>query len=227
MLVSSEILFYGLTLISISLSFLVIALVILFVRSIASYHKLKEEKDKLQANAVQLSQQILEEAQSKSEKIIVEARTKAAEILKTATIFTKDERENLNAGFAKATLGYIEEYRNILEGTKAQTLQILNNVSKDVKDQAGAGVSEMRQAITAEIEKAQVSLTQTFRLSFEKIDKELALYKDAKIKRINESVFEILKKATQNILGKSLNMSEHEDLILNSLEEAKKKVIER
>ena len=84
MLVSSEILFYGLTLISISLSFLVIALVILFVRSIASYHKLKEEKDKLQANAVQLSQQILEEAQSKSEKIIVEARTKAAEILSTA-----------------------------------------------------------------------------------------------------------------------------------------------
>ena len=54
-----------------------------------------------------------------------------------------------------------------------------------------------------------------------KLERELEEYKKQRLKEADKTVNKIVQKVSQEVLGKSLSMEEHHDLIINSLEKSR------
>lgn len=57
------------------------------------------------------------------------------------------------------------------------------------------------------------------------LEKEIDVYKEAKIKRIDKASVGLVQKVAQEVLNKSLTLEDHENLVIKSLEKAKKEGI--
>ncbi len=58
--------------------------------------------------------------------------------------------------------------------------------------------------------------------AYAKIEKEIEAYKQARLGKINEALFEIIQQVALRVIGKSLTQRDHGELVTKSLEEAKK-----
>ena len=83
----------------------------------------------------------------------------------------------------------------------------LEQVSKFTRDQQEVIVSES-QAMVASL--------------VSKMEEEINVYKQAQMKRVDTSIHAILVDATKEIIGKSMNVSEHEELVEKALDRAKR-----
>jgi len=57
------------------------------------------------------------------------------------------------------------------------------------------------------------------------IEKEVEYYKQSRMKEIDQAVEAIVQRASQEIFNKSLSLSDHQTLVIQSLEKAKKEGI--
>ena len=64
---------------------------------------------------------------------------------------------------------------------------------------------------------------ENFRKTSEKeLENEIRQRKEKELQKLNDNIYKILSNISKEVIGKSLNLSDHEDLIIASLEKAKK-----
>ena len=218
----SDILLYGLVLISIALGLFVLALVVSYLRIVRRYSQLKEEKSKLEAEAKLKAEKKLEEASKVSEQIIQEARIKASEIIKKTETFSRETKDAMIAELGKVSTEYIGSYKQALNEAKTETVSVLAGVSKDLKSKALSEVETFKGSLQAEIKSSQEALRQAVNAGYQKIEGEIDKYRKVRLQQVDVAIFEILREVSQRVIGKALTLEEHEELVIKSLEEAKK-----
>lgn len=108
----------------------------------------------------------------------------------------------------------IEEFeRNLLETqtallreAKEKTNESLNKISEEIRDFYFSALKPL----TKKIEEAE---------------KEIENYKKEKMKEVEEKIFEIIKQVAKKTIGKTIDLSAHEKLVIEALEKAKKEKI--
>lgn len=132
----------------------------------------------------------------KAEAVLAEAVEKSGEILGETEIFREKLEQNL---------------KNVFE------MAISKNVAKLEKDS-----EEVREVFKASFEK----------ILGRKVDQAIATaqgqiddYKATQIEGLEEKVQEKVQELAKEVLGKAISLSEHEDLVMKSLEKAKKEGI--
>jgi len=140
---------------------------------------------------------------AEADKIIAEAEVRAKEIIAEGTVFNQKLQENLSEELKNASAAQAENYQAILKTAQDEVVKTVSSMSESVKSQ----ILQEFKSFTAE------ATTQ--------VQKELQAYKAEAGKRVDESIFEVVSTVTREAIGKSLNLSDQEELIINALEKAK------
>ena len=222
---ASDYLLYGSILIAIALGFIVAALVILYVRLLREHGRLREEKVRMAELAQKEAEDILSKAQKSAEILINDAHLKAGEIIKNTELLTSDSKNKMLAELEEVSRLNIENFRNALSSAKKDMVSVLDKVSVDLKSQALTEVSTFRGSLQKEIVSSQEALSAAVSEGYKKIEEEIGKYKVARLRQVDDTIFEILREVTQKIIGRAISFEEHEELVKKSLEEAKRENI--
>ncbi len=134
------------------------------------------------------------------------AREKISEL----TIINKEIRDRLLVEAEKE----MKEFGNDYLRAREKMFRELKAVSKEVEESASRKISEFYFDIE--------NLTKEKLI---KLEKEIEEYKKEQIKKIDKEIYQILSQVAKEVLGKAIDISTHERLVIEALEKAKKEGI--
>lgn len=187
----------------------------------------------LEDEASQKNTKLLEEARIKAIKIIDDANSQALDIISKVTLSTDISMENFKENLARSSSAQIKEfekitsdftnlYFEILQRLQSKNIEIFQNVSKDIEEQAMAEIKNFKESMLELTVSSQKEVRRKIDTDYETARREVEEYKKEELQKINSKVYEFLEKMSKLVLGKVLNFSEHEDLIEKSIEKAEK-----
>jgi F0F1-type ATP synthase membrane subunit b/b' len=190
----------------------------------------RSEKDKvfLQSKIRDNASETLQQSREKGLKIIQEATEKAQSIIKDAQIFSEDTK----AQFA-SDLQYMRKKQEELLNTRNEEISKLYDqfvadvrhdtnerfkiVAKDMENHAMAGIGEFREALESEKIFMAKQLEGKVEDEYKKLQKHIEDYKVDQMKKVDKQVFDILHALIRDVLGRSLSLKDHEDLVQKAL----------
>jgi len=134
-------------------------------------------------------------------KLLEESRLKAQKIVTDAEIFTDEARSNFNDELIKA----------------------LANISKNISDEALRDIDAFRKTMLAETVRAKELIGRRVEAQFEQVESQVQAYKRQRLEKADQEVTKILAEISRKVLGKALSQDDHRELVIQALEEAKKK----
>lgn len=207
---------------------MIAAISILFVIliGVALYfsHRAKKLHEKVHAT-------LINDARQKAAKIIDEANSKAFDIVAKANLSIDvssakfNEQALITASqqvkeFKKTTAEFTSAYSQILQDLKLKNIEVFQNVSNDIEKGASEEIKSFRESVEKLTISSEDLVKKKIDSDYEIVKKEISTYKEAELKKIKDSVYELLEKISKITLGKALNLSDHEDLIIKSVEKA-------
>lgn len=190
---------------------LVLAFVTLSYRELVKkYFHLRKENDEMSASA-----------KAKSDAIIKDAQVKALRIIQEAELISGDTKKVLEDKLQSATSQQISEFNNFLSKAQSDLNNVLASVSKDITEQSVTEIEVFKKSLENQTLKAQEALKSVIGESNKKLESEMAVIREKRVKELDEAIFEIIRKVSKEVLTSSINTKDHEDLIVKSLEEAK------
>lgn len=216
----------------ISGAFLVLAIAYtkILKKSVAKEKELDSQRAIMRERAMAL----VTDAREKSLKIIEDANKTAAGIIEQATItsqFSEKElgeklkaiQEEQSEKLKEQTSDFLAQFHATLENLKQEDVASLQSASQQIQTQALSQVDAFKHSIEEETVESEQKIAQEMEKQYSVVKQELETYKQKKMKQIDDSIYTILMFVTKEILGKSLNIEDQEELVRKTLDEAKKK----
>lgn len=194
----------------------------------------KSEKDKvlLQSKIRDHSSEVLLQSHEKGMRVVQEATKKAQLIIEGAQIFSDETRIQFASDF-KATS---KKYEQFLESRSDEVAKLYEKfitdlrtdaegqfkiITKDMENHSLAIIGEFREALEGERIFMHKGLEDKIIEEYKKAQKHIEDYKVDQMRRVDKQVFDILHTLTSNVLGKSLSLKDHEDLVQRALAQMK------
>lgn len=146
---------------------------------------------------------VVEAAKREAEKILKEAEIRAAKIVGSAEIVADKNQKEWEKRLEIAMAERLREYDRVLQ-----------NVSKSVEKNAAQDIRDFTVG-------AQKSLTEKLAKGDAKIEEEIQQVRADRIKRLDVEMGNVIERVTREVLGKALSLTEHRELVIKALEEAK------
>jgi F0F1-type ATP synthase membrane subunit b/b' len=205
----SALLFQGITLIA---NFLILSFVAYyFLRFRAKEKELDARSGKIDTeyhqvidNALAHERKILEDATSEATRIISGAQNISDSSKYAVTQALENIAKDIQSQAANIAQGFMGNYQNSLKGLSDQSLLNVQNITKGLETELQTELAKFHEKMLPELEQ------------------ELENYKQARLKQIEETVTRVIGEVSQEVLNKSINISDHENLVIQSLERAKK-----
>lgn len=181
-----------------SLSLISIALVVVtvfYADLLKKFNTLMTEYDKFKLHEDKKTMHILQEA-----------RKKAAN--------DKDLEEMFREELESSILKQIDIFRR--EAAKA-----VNKMRKAVESSSEEQLKDFKEIMKQETYASQKKLEEKIEQDYESTQKELESYKQNEMKKVDESVYKIVYRVSELVLGKGLSLQEHQQIILEALDKAK------
>lgn len=231
----SPIIFFDLVLSIFVLSIALLAMALSYYHVLRKMILREKRYDELFTKMDEQGIDLLENARRRSAGIIEEATQKAQEIINQSQSLNNDSRKMLDealetlikyqtSSFEKASQEFLEEYKKELNSLRNRTVEIASNVSKDIEADTIREVDDYEKIIQKETMDSQKIVEGKIEEDYAKIQKEVSQYKDQMFKKIDEEIYGILESVSKEAIGKSIPLAQHEQLIIDALEKAKKTI---
>lgn len=185
------------------------------------YYKLKDlEKGKLT------------EAEENARKQIEDAQKKALEIVNKSQSLTEETRSQMQKQILQSISNQLQEYQKIMEQVKGQVIDSATQNSQKANQEAVVLIEELKKSAMNNINQLSLNLQQTISqqqsalqqkvdVEFASISKAVEEYKNKRLEFVEQQITEMVVQTAKEVIGKSLSLQEHEELIMESLEKAK------
>ncbi|KKU30639.1 MAG: Ribonuclease Y [candidate division WWE3 bacterium GW2011_GWA1_46_21] len=192
----------------------------------------REEETEVKTTAYEKADEIMEEARKEALLIIETSNKKAQKVLLEAEEVSEESKESLEnkmnevsakqwQELAQSTSEMVGAFKDLIERQKRENVDSLTDASEELRQQVLAEVEEFKTKLETETLKSQKIVEDKINAKYSQIETSLGVYKREKLKEIDEKVYDVLAEATKDILGKSLSVEEHRDLVVAALERAK------
>lgn len=166
-------------------------------------------------DALTKERKIMEDAVQESNEIIADAASEASEILTGAQYVSDSSKKTVDDALKNVSVDIKKEAeqtaRDFTKSYQTSLTQLTNESLSDF------------QHITKELQTdLQKKLSEFHSTLLPALEKELEEYKKTRIRLIEESVTRIVTDASQEIMNKSISLEDHQKLVIDSLEKAKK-----
>jgi hypothetical protein len=209
---------------------IVYAVVVIGKRGYLKKKKQLVTSEDLSDLAYQDALRILDRARADSLKILSRAQFKAQNVLKSTYSISQESRRELDENLIEIykkqekSLGELTEellqsYKHAVQQGKEDNIRTLYEATEAMKKEAISGVNELKTAIKKETLGAQQMLEDKIQTEYSKIEGEVDIYKQEKIKNLNRKIFDMLSEIYSQVIMQDLDQNKHEKLILDLLKQ--------
>lgn len=229
----NPIIFFDLVITIFILALTIIILVIYFLRSIK---KIQHQMQNGNLSNPKKNSSVSDETKNKAVKIIDEANNKALDIIQRTNLFANINSDNFNKelkalterelkGFEKATTDFIKVYESVLNDLQSTNVEIFQKVSNNIETSTLEEIKKFKGVIEQETISSQKMVKKKFDHEYSLAKKDIEIYRQSELSMVDEKIYEILETVSKLVLGKTIELSHHEELVIESLEKAKKEGI--
>lgn len=175
--------------------------------------------------------EILEAARVRAREIISDASSRSAEIIGSAEMFEKESKELLLKMYKEASQKRKEElervgnevvskFRSELESVGKQNVERFSQIVKKIETGVDSEIKEFAATLKSEVSESQKSIAEKTQEAYLKMLSEVELVRREKEKRLEDSVYKVLFKVSESVIGKALSFEDHQDLVRRVLHDA-------
>ncbi len=206
--------------------------------------KKEHELEKREQKADNEYHHVVNEALAKERKIVDDATHEAEQIIAGAYYVNKTSKETVEhalqtmiADIQKDAVDTAHDmmtsYQASLRELTSNSLTVFDNVAKEQHTDYRRQLAVFKETLTGSLEdfqnvaKGMEQDLQEQIMAFHKtllpiMQKELDEYKKSRMEQTEQAVVTVVQKVSQEVLNKSFSLDDHEQLLLNALEKAKK-----
>jgi hypothetical protein len=151
--------------------------------------------------------EMLDNASIQANSIIANAQNISSTSKNTVEGALQQMAINLEQNAAKSTSDYLTNYKNFLNQISQKSLEDFQGLAKNFEGDMDAKMKEFRDSLLPALQK------------------ELEAYKNKRFIEADKNVNEIVQKVAQKVLNKAISMEDHKNLIIESLEKARRENI--
>lgn len=174
----------------------------------AAYDRIRRQAQEL----AQFEARVATEAQKQAEQIIAQARSQALKIVSQASTQAQAERQEFQQGLAKITGDQLAELKKVAAA-----------ITQEVRQGAVKQVDEFTRALEMETGGAQDIVAKKIAEHYSQAEIEAAKHREMLLRRAEGQVFDIIQDVAQRVIGDTLDLGQHQKLVYQALEEAKKR----
>jgi len=100
--------------------------------------------------------------------------------------------------------------------------KIAAEIAVEFKNEALVEMTRFKKELEEKVVIVEGAAEKVLAEEYDEIKKEIERYKESKIAQINSTAKEVLTDVTTKVLGKSIDLRAHEDLVIQALEDAKR-----
>ena len=108
-----------------------------------------------------------------------------------------------------------------LSEAKNQAGVTFDSISKEVGKEVQGQIELLRSALSSQIAASQQEAKKAVSDAYKQVELEVVAYRKVREKQVDERIFEVLEDVTSKVVGKAMSLSDHEELVVKALEEAK------
>jgi len=177
-----------------------------------------------------------EEARLKAIKIIDEANNQAMDIVSKATLTAATASDSFRDNllhtssaqikeFEKATSDFTALYFQVLQDLKTKNIEVFQSLSKDIEKDTVDEIKSFKESMQKLTMLSQDEIKKKIDADYEILKTEIENHKKEKMQKVDSEIYGLLEEISKLVLGKALSLSEHEELIEESVKKAKKEGI--
>jgi len=115
-------------------------------------------------------------------------------------------------------------YRKALEKENNENIQTLAKTAEVIKNEVMSDIDKFKDSMRDRTYETQKKIEEKLQKSYEQVEEEIKQYKKDKINNIQENIFNIISEITEKVVGKSISLEDHENLIIDMLKDEIKKL---
>ena len=123
------------------------------------------------------------------------------------------------------SLSIARKYEEEINKINKDNIQTLQNIYKDIETSTKSDFTKYKEFIQQQTFDAEKIAKERIEEEYKKLENEINLRKEKELKKLNDDIYTILLNISKEVVGKSMNFSDHQDLIIDALERAKKEGI--
>lgn len=197
---------------SFMLNLVIVIFVIYYLAKLRAKEKLLSQKEiKVDTNY----HHIVDDALAKERKILDDATTEASEIITNAQFINSSSKQAVDHALAKMM-------QDIQNDTVTATRDFKSSYAASLQQIAHASLTDFQNVTKA----LHTDLEQQIKVFHDTLlpglQKELDEYKSARMKQAEQTITRVVQEVAQDILNKSISFEDHQKLLTESLDKAKK-----
>lgn len=199
-------------------------------------YKLRKVNKKLDSVSLDDSKKLQEletKALNESQAIIEAANKRAAEMTLKANEINSESSQKLQQtidamlesqkeALVNVSATVLKTHQEQVNELNRHILELAGNIYKDIDTNSRADIQSFFELIKKQTFEAEKYAEARIKEEYDKLEKEITLRREEKIKKLDENIYKILSNISKDIIGKSLDLSSQQDLIIKSLDQAKK-----
>jgi F0F1-type ATP synthase membrane subunit b/b' len=185
----------------------------------------KEEKDRwrdLEIQAQKDYQKIIESANKKAQEIILQATQISHEGTTRFQNSVNEMLESQKKVLSSTSTSLAKKHEDEIIGLNDQILNLLTNIYKDIEVAAVKDLETYKQLLIQQTFDAESLAQKRIADEYAKLEKEIQEKREQKLKELDDNIYKVLTNVSKEIIGKSIDTSSQQELIIKSLEKAKK-----
>jgi hypothetical protein len=194
---------------------------------------IEHERDQLKQNIQQDADAVLEEARKQSSAVLQGAREKAQQIIIDTKQFQEEAKRLLETALQdvskasseelqKSSTELIKNYEASLSAVKDQDINLFRSITGVIEKDVAEQMKGFKETLEQETLTSQKFIKQKLDEQYAQVGSEIQQYKKEQLQKVDEQILVLLEKVTILALNKSLSLKDHQDLVLEALDEAKK-----
>jgi hypothetical protein len=187
--------------------------------------EIKKQEIHQKETLIKKEEEILEQSREKARRIIEEAMISASRIEKNAKINQEELEKIIRGRLEEVADRVMQSYQNQLEKAKNKDIEIYNNISKGIEKDLSKHTESLKNILAKQTIDSQQIVNQKLEKAYQSMIGEVEQYRQIRLSKVEEQMLEIIRKVSEDVLGKAISLVDHQQLIINSLEKAKKENI--
>jgi P2-related tail formation protein len=114
----------------------------------------------------------------------------------------------------------VSKFKGELEAVGRQNVERFSQIVKKIETGVDSEIKEFAATLKSEVSESQKSIAEKTQEAYLKMLSEVELVRREKEKRLEESVYKVLFKVSENVIGKALSFEDHQDLVRRVLHDA-------
>lgn len=205
------------------LLFVLVYVYILYSKEVkirAAQERQLAEIEKTITSANNRAEGIIEHAVDKAQLTILKSDYLRDDLIKSLEASLAEVAHIVEENLTKDEQKFEQDNEKLYQQIRAEFTQRVDVAIKNLEEATRAELDDFRKVLSEETVGAQNIITKKINEEFSEVRTEIETYKQTQIKKIDATISQILKKASYELIGKTIDLADHEALIKASVEEA-------